>query len=246
MSGLAALNAGPDGAPRYLPTVAADKITGHMLATAIGTALFHRERTGQGQEVHVPMMETILSFVLVEHMWYATLGEPERGVLYPRMMTPHRRPYATQDGHLCVIAHTDEQWRRLFAAIGRPELVEDPRFTTIQARAEHVDAAYGVLTEAMRGRTTEDWVERLNAADIPNGRANTVADLFDDAYLQETGFFRRFEHPVEGRYLLTEPPVSFSAAPASIRLLPPTLGQHTRAVLTEAGLSNAEILDIAG
>jgi crotonobetainyl-CoA:carnitine CoA-transferase CaiB-like acyl-CoA transferase len=73
------------------------------------------------------MTETILSFVLVEHMWYATLGEPERGVLYPRMMTPHRRPYATQDGHLCVIAHTDEQWRRLFAAIGRPELIEDPR-----------------------------------------------------------------------------------------------------------------------
>jgi crotonobetainyl-CoA:carnitine CoA-transferase CaiB-like acyl-CoA transferase len=98
----------------------------------------------------------------------------------------------------------------------------------------------------MLGRTTEDWIDRLNAADIPNGRANTVADLFDDAYLQETGFFRRFEHPVEGRYLLTEPPVSFSAAPASIRLLPPTLGQHTRAVLTEAGLWDAEILDIAG
>ena len=87
-SGLAVLNGGIGGEPRYVPTVIADKFCGHTLASAIGMALFHRERTGQGQEVHVPMMETMLAFNLVEHLWGASIGEPEKGLGYPRMMSP--------------------------------------------------------------------------------------------------------------------------------------------------------------
>ena len=86
----------------------------------IGMALFHRERTGQGQEIHLPMMETILSFLLVEHLWHGTLGEPEKGLGYPRMLTPHRRPYPTKDGYISVIAHSDAQWGKLFDAMGVP------------------------------------------------------------------------------------------------------------------------------
>jgi crotonobetainyl-CoA:carnitine CoA-transferase CaiB-like acyl-CoA transferase len=246
ISGIASLNAGPDGAPRYFPTVVADKVSGHMLASMIGMALFHRERTGQGQEVHVPMMETMLNFILVEHMEHASLGEPEKGMGYPRMMTPHRRPYATKDGFVCVIAVSNVQWSRIFEAMGRPELIDDPRFSSIKARAENVDATYGLLTEGMKHRTTDEWLALLRAADIPCGRASTLPELFDNDYLRETGFFQEVQHPTEGRMVLASIPAAFSASPPSIRRLPPKLGEHTEEVLREAGLSAAEIAMVAG
>ncbi len=245
ISGLASLNAGPDGAPRYAPTVLVDKLTGHMLGSMIGMALFHRERTGQGQQVHVPMLETTLSFLLVEHLWWATLDEAERGVGYPRMLTPHRRPYPTKDGYISVIASSDAQYARLLAALGRPELIDDPRFTSIAARADNVDAVLAVLTDGLRARGTDEWLAILTAADIPCGKANTLADLFEDDYLRDTGFFQHAQHPVEGRVMLPAIAPAFSASPPEVRRLWPTLGQHTCDVLREAGLSDAEIDAIA-
>jgi crotonobetainyl-CoA:carnitine CoA-transferase CaiB-like acyl-CoA transferase len=245
LSGLASLNAGPDGAPRYAPTVLVDKLTGHMLGSMIGMALFHRERTGQGQEVHVPMLETTLSFLLIEHLWWGTLGETERGVGYPRMLTPHRRPYPTKDGFISVIASSDAQYARLLAALGRPELIDDPRFSSIAARAINVDAVLAVLTDGLRARTTDEWLAILTEADIPCGKANSLADLFDDDYLRDTGFFQQAQHPVEGRVTLPAIAPAFSASPAQVRRLWPTLGEHTREVLREAGFIDAEIDAIA-
>jgi len=240
LSGAAALNAGPDG-PRYFPTVVADKLTGHMLASMIGMALFARARTGRGQAVHVPMMETMLNFLLVEHLWGATIQQPELGLGYPRMMTPHRRPYATRDGHICVICVSDEQWRRVFGAIGRPALIDDPRFASVTARAENVDALYGVLSEAMRARRTAEWLAVLTPLDIPCGAAASLPELLESEYLRETGFFERREHPVEGAVTVTAIPAAFSDTPGSVSRLWPTLGEHTAEVLGEAGLSEAEI-----
>ncbi len=246
LSGLASLNGGPDAAPRYVPAVIADKIAGQALATAVTMALFHRERSGAGQEVHVPMLETMLAFTLVEHMWGATLGEPGLGLGYPRVLTRHRRPYATQDGHICVVANTDAQWRRLFAVIGRPHLAEDPRFATAGSRMEHIDTLYGMLAEAFAGRPTAVWLGLLEAADVPCGRVNTLADLFADDYLRETGFFQEAEHPTAGRMTMLPIPTAFSRTPATIRALPPALGADTEAVLREAGLSTAEIAAARG
>jgi crotonobetainyl-CoA:carnitine CoA-transferase CaiB-like acyl-CoA transferase len=240
-SGVAALNAGPDGAPRYWPTVAVDKLTGTLLASAIGMALFHRERTGEGQAVHVPMLETILGFLLPEHMWSATLGAPADGVGYPRMLTPHRRPYATRDGFVCVIAVSDETWRRLFRVIGRPELIDDPRFVDGTARSRNIEPLYAVLTEAMATRTTEEWLAALDEADVPNGPVNALADLFEDPYLTETGYFVAVDGGAQG--MLTMPSItpSFSATPGTIRRPPPLLGEHTEEVLREAGCDKATI-----
>jgi len=244
ISGLAALNAATDGAPRYVPSVIVDKLTGQMLASMVGMALFHRERTGQGQEVHVPMLETTLGFLLVEHMWGMVLNQPELGMGYPRMLTPHRRPYATQDGYISVIAVSDAHWCRLFEAMGRTALIDDPRFATIAARSDNVDALYGVLTECMRERTTAEWLEILAALDIPCGPANTLPDLLDDAYLKETAFFQSMRHPLDGDVTITAFPARFSASPPSVRRLWPALGEHTEEVLREIGCSDEDIREI--
>jgi crotonobetainyl-CoA:carnitine CoA-transferase CaiB-like acyl-CoA transferase len=244
VSGVAALNAGPDGAPRYVPMVMVDKLAGATLASMIGMALFHRERTGEGQEIHLPMLETILSFTLVEHLWGATLGEPERGIGYPRMLTPHRRPYATKDGFVSVIAFSDAQWRKLFEAMGMAALIDDPRFSTVAARTRNVDAAYAALAQGLQQRNTDEWLAELRAADIPCGRVNRLEDLLTDPYLAETDYFQDYEHPVEGPVVVPAIPARFSRSAPNVHRPWPVLGEHTRAILTEAGFSETEIAAI--
>jgi crotonobetainyl-CoA:carnitine CoA-transferase CaiB-like acyl-CoA transferase len=244
-SGLAALNGG-DGPPRYVPMVVADKICAHVLASSVAMALFARERTGQGQEVHVPMMEVMSAFNLVDHLWHGVFGEPEKGLGYPRMLTPYRRPYATSDGYVCLLATTDRQWRALFAAIERADLADDPRFATIEQRTANIDELYTLLAEYMRRRSTAEWRARLDKFDVPNGGVNDLPGLVADPYLHETGFFRRVEHPSEGPLVTTAIPVSFSGSPGSLRLPPPRLGEHTAAILAELGYSRDEMAAISG
>ena len=245
-SGLAALNGGVDGPPRYVPMVVCDKVSGHVLAGAVAMALFARERTGKGQEVHVPMMETMAAFNLVDHLWHGVFGEPEKGLGYPRMLTPYRRPYATGDGHICLLATTDRQWRGLFAAMNCAELGDDPRFSTIAGRTANIDVLYAIVDERMRTRTTAEWRARLDEFDVPNGVVNDLAGVVADPYLNDTGFFQSVEHPTEGALVATAVPVSFSETPGELRLPPPRLGEHTDALLGDLGYGAAEIADITG
>ena len=244
-SGLAALNGGVGGEPRYVPMAVCDKICGYVLASAIGMALLHRERTGEGQEVHVPMLETMVAFNLVDHLWHGVLAEPEKGLGYPRMLTPHRRPFPTKDGHICILATTDLQSRHLFEAIDCPELADDERFCTLARRTENIGALYEIVIDRMRRRTTAEWRERLDAFDVPNGVVTDLEGLLADPYLADTGFFERVEHPSEGKMLTTAVPVMFSSSPGDgFRLPPPRLGEHTRAVLGDLGLSDTEIDEV--
>lgn len=244
-SGIAALMAQVIGEPRYYPTVLIDKFCGYVLASSIGMALFSRERTGRGQEVHVPMFETILSFNYLEHLWSAVFDPPlGHGVGYVRLLTTHRRPYPTKDGYICVLAVTDEQWNRLFPVLGRPELARDERFAKTAARVQHYDEIYGIVAEQLKLRTTAEWRRLLDEIEIPNGPMRSLPDLLHDPYLKQTGFFQRYDHPSEGPALTTRVPMHFSQTPGGLRLPPPRLGEHNAEVLGALGYSDGEIAEI--
>ena len=151
-SGIASLMAQVNGSgPRFYPTVIIDKLCGYVLASAIGMALYERERSGLGQDVHVPMFETILAFNYMEHLWGGAFDPPlAPGIGYVRLLTRHRKPYPTLDGHICVLAVNDDQWRRILPALDRPDLVNDPRFATTDERVRNYDELYAIV--ALRQR----------------------------------------------------------------------------------------------
>jgi formyl-CoA transferase len=245
-SGIAAMIGRNGGEPRYMPMIMADKFCGHMLASAIGMALFSRERTRKGQEVVVPMLETMLSFNLVEHLWTNFFATDRENLGYSRIFSPHRRPYATRDGYICMLAISDDQWRRVFTVIGRPELARDERFAELKARTRNINELYAILAEEMKRKMTAEWQKLLDAADLPNGVVNELSTMAEDPYLAATGFFQHYEHPSEGAMVTTAIPVQFGDTPGSIRLTPPSLGEHTQSVLQEIGYGQVDIQDVMG
>jgi crotonobetainyl-CoA:carnitine CoA-transferase CaiB-like acyl-CoA transferase len=244
-SGIASMCARAFGEPRYFPTILADKFCGHVLACAISMALFNRERTGEGQEVVVPMLETVLSFNMFDHQWGAVFDPPDGGMGYNRLFTPHRRPYQTADGYMCIMASNDDQWHRLLLALDRPDLADDPRFAKLVDRARNIEALYASVTEAMRKRPNGEWHQRLTEADIPHAPVKNLEDLLTDSYLQETGFFRRFEHPSEGAMIAASNPMQFSRTPTSMRLPQPRLGEHSESVLKSLGFAADAVADLS-
>jgi len=239
-SGLASLNRGEDGQPRYFPTVIADKFCGYVLASSIAMALLHRERSGQGQRVEVPMYETMLQFSLFEHLWEGALGDPGARLGYTRMFSPHRRPYPTRDGHLCVLAVNDAQWRKLLDAVGLSHLSEEARFADMASRMRNIDELYAMLAEKLRHKTTAEWTQLFTRHDVSFGPVNSLDDLMRDEYLRETGFFKRYRHPSEGEVVMTSIPVNFSESPGGYRLPPPRVGEHTREILQSIGLAEPQ------
>jgi crotonobetainyl-CoA:carnitine CoA-transferase CaiB-like acyl-CoA transferase len=229
--------------PGYTPTTLSDRVTGLHAVYAVTAALFARSRTGLGQAVVVPMFEAMAQFILGDHMAGLTFEPPRGEPGYARLLTPHRKPYATRDGMLCVLIYNDKHWRSFFAAIGETGgLALDPRFATHSARATHIDAVYAEVARLMRGRTTAEWRTLLDAADVPNMPMNSPADLLQNPQLRATGFVRDTVHPSEGPLHMLAPPTRWSATPPAREQAPaPRLGQHTRELLAQAGYSAPEI-----
>jgi crotonobetainyl-CoA:carnitine CoA-transferase CaiB-like acyl-CoA transferase len=235
-SGIAGLIGQVNGEPRFYPTVIVDKFCGYILASSVGMALYAREKTGMGQQVQVPMFETILSFNFLEHLWGAAFDPPlDPGVGYVRLLTAHRRPYPTKDGYICVLAVNDDQWRRILPALGRPELVTDSRFATTNQRVRHYDELYSIVASQLKLKTTAEWHDVLDAQDIPNGPMHSLQELLHDPYLKETGFFLHYQHPSEGAAVTTAVPVHFSETPGGLFRPPPRLGEHNEEVFAELG-----------
>ena len=240
VSGLAALQA-VDGEPRYVSSVVGDKVTGLHVAIAMLAALVHRARTGEGQCIEVPMFETLVAFNMFEHLYGKTYEPPRGSMGYPRVLSPDRRPYRTRDGWIGALPYTDRQWAALFEIAGRPDLAEDPRFATLPSRLAHIDAVYAMLGALLAERTTAEWLEAFDAANIPSMPINRPDDLLDDPHLAATGFWRTMEHPDLGTLRFPDVPARLSKTPGAIRRAPPKLGEHSVEVLAEIGYDGAEI-----
>ena len=241
-AGVATLSATASGAePRYAPVNIADRVTGLHACTALLAALLHRSRTGTGQQIEVPMFETMAQFVLNDHLAGLTFDPPLDTGGYPRLLAPDRRPYETLDGCICAMIYTDGHWRRFFPLVGRPDLLSDPRFADHGARTRHVREIYAEVASILRTRTTADWMRDLRAADIPCSPANRIGDLLADPHLDAVGFFGQQDHPTEGRLRTMRVASSWSATPPGMPSPAPNLGEHGRALLAEAGCSDSEI-----
>jgi crotonobetainyl-CoA:carnitine CoA-transferase CaiB-like acyl-CoA transferase len=240
---IAGLNARVSGGePRYVPLAMADRITGLMAASAITAALVHQARTGEGQLVEVPMFETMLSFVLGDHLGGRVFDPPLDAGGYGRLLSPDRRPYRTRDGFVCTMIYNDRQWRMFCAAVGWPDLVStDPRFASHATRTVNIDAVLGMLAQEFLTRTTAEWLALLEAADLPVTPVHTLESIFEDPHLLATGFFQAEDHPTEGRLTRMAAPARFSATPGGERGPAPRLGGDSAAILAEAGVSAEEI-----
>jgi len=230
------------GEPGYAPVPLADRVTGLHAAYAVCAALYAREKTGRGQSIDVPMLEAITQFILGDHMGGLTFVPPKGEAGYPRLLTPNRRPYRTKDGYLCVLIYNDKQWRSFFAAIGDPEGMErDPRFSTHTNRAESIDEVYAWVAEILRTRTTAEWRELLDKADIPHAPMKSPADILADQELAATGFLRLEDHPSEGRMHVMGTPTEWSETAPDGLTPAPRLGRDSATLLAEAGYSEDEI-----
>jgi len=227
--------------PRYAPMIVADRSVGQQVASAVGAALYYREKTGKGQRIDIPMFEHLLQIVLGDHLGGYGF-EPQHGEPgYARILAPDRRPYQTSDGYVCALIYNDKQWKAFFGILGRPEMLSTPEFATQEARSKNYRSAYTMVAEELKKRTTAEWIEAFERADIPVQRMNSIEDILEDPHLAAIGYFSVREHPSEGKIRTLAVPSEWSESQPEYRRHAPRLGEHTREVLTEAGLSPDQI-----
>jgi crotonobetainyl-CoA:carnitine CoA-transferase CaiB-like acyl-CoA transferase len=237
---------GTGGIPRYVPITIADRSVGLYAFGVICAALYARERTGRGQRVDIPMFETMVPYVLGDHMFGQTYLPPQGGFGYPRLLSPERRPYETKDGFVCCLIYHDHHWRAFLKAIGKEELLDtDPRLADITSRTKHITELYGMVADEMRKRTTAEWADLLHEADIPVFPAHSFESLMDDPHLADIGFFGEMEHPGAGRIRTMAVPSEWSDTAPDTLAPAPRLGEHSAEILREIGLSDADIAAMA-
>jgi len=190
--------------------------------------LFHRERSGEGQVIEVPMFETMAQFVLADHMGGGAFVPALGPMGYRRLLSRTRGPYPTQDGHLSLVVYTDRHWRSFSTAVGCPGLIEqDPRFASQESRTQHAEDVGRFLATQLLARTNREWLALFNSLDIPACPVNSIEDLFEDPHLKSVDFFEDREHPTEGLVKNCRFPIRFGRTPASVQRLAPNLGEQT-------------------
>ena len=231
------------GEPRYVPLTLADRTVGLMGSNTILSAVIARSLTGEGQEIEIPMFETMVQYVMSDHLSGETFVPPIGPSGYPRLLVKERKPYKTLDGYVCVLVYNDRQWRAFLGLIGKPELfIDDPRFGGIGARTQHIDELYAMVGQEMATKTNAEWLNLLEGADIPCMPLQDIDSLVDDPHLKAMGMIKTVIHPTEGEIRQIGVPVKLSATPVLTEQRPaPGLGQHSEEVLREAGFTESEV-----
>lgn len=231
--GLPAVQQMLTGEANYVGTIIADKVAGLTALYATMMALFHRQRTGEGQEVEVSMFETMASFMLVEHANGAMFDPPLSPAIYHRAVARNRRPYRTKDSHISALIYNDKQWNAFIAAV-QPEWNNDA-FATLELRARQIDTVYALLAETMKERTTAEWLALFRAHDIPAAPLRTPDELFSNPHLNAVGLFETVDTR-HGPTRFPGVPTWFSRTPGRVAGGAPELGEDTEGVLEELGL----------
>lgn len=230
-----------DGVPRYVPNALVDRIVGLTAVGAIAASLVHREKSGRGQRVDIPMFETMASFVMGDHLGGLTYEPPLDKGGYARHLSRDRRPYQTSDGYICAMVYNDKQWLNFLRAVGRDDLLADTRYASFAERAVNIDVVYAELARIFLTRTTADWTALLDAADVPSLPMHDLESILDDPHLVAANMFPVVEHPTEGPIRNMKVAATWSQTPVSPSRLAPRLGQHGAEVLREVGLSADDI-----
>jgi formyl-CoA transferase len=240
-SGMAALQSRGQGEPDYVPTLIADKTAGLSVVNAVLAALLHRGRTGQGQYVEVPMLETFTAFVMSEHLNGLSFDPPIAPAGYARLLDGGRKPWPTADGYIAMLPYTGAHWNAFFKETGRQDLADSLAVSDKQKRNENIKKLYGAVSETLRTRTSAEWIEVCTRLDIPATPIYALEDVPSHPQLQAVNLFPTMEHPSEGTLRYVRPTLKFAASPAGTPSPAPLLGQHSRTILTEAGIGAGEI-----
>ncbi len=224
-------------APRYFPSLIADKVSGLYGAQALLAALVHKLRTGEGQHVEVPMLECFTAFTLTEHLQDKVFDPPIGPAGYPRQLDPARQPFPTADGYVVIVPYTDDKIVKLFDLIGDAAFLLQPPFDTPIGRFRNMTPIYARIGALTHTRSTSEWLDLLRAHDFPAMEARDLEDVFEEPHLKATGFFRHRDHPTEGGYWETRPPVRYSAWPDRASTPAPGLGEHGDKIRKSLGLA---------
>lgn len=243
--GLAGLSVDEDGSPAYVPSLIADKLAGVAVASALLAALVHQARTGEGQYVEVPMYETLVEFMLIEHLGGLAF-EPALGPAgYARILRGGRRPARTADGHVAMLPYSPRHWADLFAFVGRQDLIADLDISSRFKVNAVVRTLYDRLNMVAPCYDTARWLEICQELDIPATRTYDISELPNHPHLKAVGMFETMDHPTEGKTRFVRPAARFARTPMSVRLPAPTLGEHSHSILVGLGYSEDRIAELA-
>ena len=221
--------------PRYMRTILPDKLTAVTAAQAITAALLARERTGEGDHVRLAMLDATVAWMWPDGFINHTLvGD---GVSEPLPMDVYDRAFETSDGHMVAFVASDDEWRGFARAVGRPELITDERFKDLPSRVARFGEVFDVMREALRSGTTDEWVAKLDAEQVPTAPVHNATDVFEDPQIVRNGMLRRIDHPKGGPAWEARPAARFDTHALETGAPAPMLGQHTEEVLAELGMA---------
>jgi crotonobetainyl-CoA:carnitine CoA-transferase CaiB-like acyl-CoA transferase len=230
----------PGGGPQKVGVAVADLFTGLYATVAILAALRHRDATGEGQVIDMALLDTQVAMLANLGANYLVTRQPPRRAGNAHQNIVPYQVFEVADGHLILAVGNDSQFEKFCAVAGCPELAADPRFATNAGRVRQRGVLVPLLEPLLRARTKADWLAALEAAKVPCGAINDLAEVFADPQVQARAMTARVPHPLNDALELVASPIKLSATPVRLRRAPPLLGQHTDEVLQEIGIGGAE------